>query len=64
VEIPNFMARPGANAARKRHRAAMEAEEEDEQERLPRLQALPVADLPEGFDGEAEDGATYLALAK
>jgi len=26
-------------------------------------QVLPVADLPEDFDGEAEDGATYLALA-
>jgi hypothetical protein len=35
-----------------------------EQERRPYAQALPIADLPEGFEGEAEDGATYLALAK
>jgi hypothetical protein len=30
----------------------------------PFNRALPVADLPDDFDGEALDGATFLALSK
>ena len=30
----------------------------------PFNRALPVAELPDDFDGEALDGATFLALAK
>lgn len=32
--------------------------------RVPGARVLPVADLPDDFEGEAMDGATYLALAK
>jgi predicted 2-oxoglutarate/Fe(II)-dependent dioxygenase YbiX len=31
---------------------------------VPFNRALPVAELPDDFDGEALDGATFLALAK
>jgi len=31
---------------------------------IPFNRALPVAELPDDFDGEALDGATFLALAK
>lgn len=39
-----------------------ESEEVQDGEGYPKAQALPIADLPEDFTGEAEDGATYLAL--
>lgn len=32
--------------------------------KIPHTRVLPVADLPDDFEGEAFDGATYLALAK
>ena len=32
--------------------------------RIPATRVLPVADLPDDFEGEATDGATFLALAK
>lgn len=49
------MPRAGQNAYRKRGR-----EEGDDDHGGGR--ALPVAQLPEGFDGDPEDGETYLAL--
>jgi hypothetical protein len=36
----------------------------DTNDDVPFNRALPVAELPDGFDGEALDGATFLALAK
>ena len=71
------MARPGQQQYRKRK--ALEAEEEDSDSyyideadghsggiapRHKGLAVLPVADIDDDFDGEAEDGAMYLALAK
>lgn len=44
-----------------------EVDENDEEDAGPSTksgQVLPVAILPDDFDGEPEDGATYLALAK
>ncbi|KAK4684827.1 gem associated protein 2, partial [Tremellales sp. Uapishka_1] len=52
------MARKGQAAAKRKRE-----EEEGDPESFPKLQALPVATLPEDFDGEPEDGAQYLALA-
>ena len=55
------MARPGQNASRKR------AREDDEGNGDGNVRingpVLPVADVPDDFDGEAQDGATFLALA-
>ena len=71
------MARPGQQGYRKRK--ALEAEEEDSDSyyvdeaeghsggiapRVKGLEVLPVAELEDDFDGEAENGAMYLALAK
>lgn len=43
----------------------MDVREDDEDgPRTKAGQALPVAILDDDFDGEPEDGATYLALAK
>lgn len=44
--------------------AAMDEEEEDDGPAVKAGQALPIAILADDFDGEPEDGATYLALAK
>lgn len=41
-----------------------EADDDEQQPKTVAGQALPVAVLPEDFDGDASDGATYLALAK
>ena len=46
-----------------RHKRSRDGENEGG-EGYPKLQVLPVAELPEGFDGQVQDGATYLALAK
>ena len=43
-----------------RERESARAEEEQSRGN----QALPIAELPDEFDGEAEDGETYLALAR
>lgn len=37
--------------------------EKGKKEKKGGAQVLPVADLPEDWDGDVEDGATYLALA-
>ena len=38
--------------------------DEPREKKIPASRVLPVADLPDDFEGEALDGATYLALAK
>ncbi|KAK8861349.1 hypothetical protein IAR55_002168 [Kwoniella newhampshirensis] len=43
--------------------AVNDGETDPTAERNPRSQCLPVADLPEGFDGVPLDGAQFLALA-
>jgi hypothetical protein len=48
-------------AGYKRRRQANDADEDEAPAGY--AQVLPVATLPADFDGEAEDGATYLALA-
>ncbi len=59
------MARPLQHVYRRRQLHGGEDEEEVEDgQGYRKAQALPIADLPENFDGEVEDGATYLALAK
>lgn len=50
-------------AGRKRRASYDDTEEEEELPKALAGQVLPVAELPDDFDGEAEDGATYLALA-
>jgi len=62
--------RPQQKGYRKRAREAeaeaeAEAENQDARDDIKRPggQALPVAELPDDFEGEAQDGATYLALA-
>ncbi|ORY29564.1 hypothetical protein BCR39DRAFT_532151 [Naematelia encephala] len=60
------MARPQQNVyRRKRAQEDQEdgIEEDTEQEGYTRGHVLPVANLPVDWDGEVEDGATYLALA-
>lgn len=34
------------------------------EERIPFARVLPVADLPDDFDGEVLDGSTFLAMSK
>ena len=51
------------NAQRKRHRDG-EDDDEEQNETHMRMQALPIADLPDDFDGDPEDGATYLAIVR
>ena len=58
------MARAKQNVRRrKRLRETGEDDEAQDGEGFPKAQALPIATLPDDFDGEVEDGATYLALA-
>lgn len=60
-----MMARPQPHGyRRKRYREGSDGEEEiEEGQGYPKAQALPIADLPDDFDGVIEDGATYLAVA-
>ena len=51
------------NAQRKRQREG-EDDDEEQNETHSRMQALPIADLPDDFDGDPEDGATYLAIVR
>ena len=60
VILLSIMGRGQYENRRKRFRDG----EEENGEAHPKLQVLPVADLPEDYAGEIEDGATYLALAK
>lgn len=39
------------------------AGDQDERPRVGRLQALPIAELPDDYDGQVLDGATYLAIS-
>lgn len=70
----------GRNSGYKRHRNGQRSsiksqdntggqdhddQQDDELEQTVRTsQVLPIADLPQDFDGEVDDGATFLALAK
>ncbi len=57
------MARAQQNIQRrKRFREGEDGEMDEEGQGYPKAQALPIADLPDGYDGEVEDGATYLAM--
>lgn len=70
------MPRPGQQAYRAKRKLANDAtaspspsnhngdDDEEGGGSGPFGQALPVADLPDDFDGEVLDGATYLAVAK